>query len=144
MIKFNKLFRSATMATNNNEWHNEWQRVTTNDNEWYIEWRRVTSRGRTSDNEWYSKYRVVKQIHQIPLNYLSNTLYIRNLWLQVLFFKKNLSIAKWIMDGRRYFCEIRKHCTLKKNCSLRLNAVTYKENAQFVQNTTFGVWEKKW
>ena len=40
------------MATNDNEWYNEWQRMTTNDNEWYNEWQRMT----TSDNEWYNKW----------------------------------------------------------------------------------------
>ena len=43
------------MATNDNEWYNEWQRMTTNDNEWYNEWQRMT----TSDNEWYNKWQRV-------------------------------------------------------------------------------------
>ena len=38
------------------------------------------------------------------------------------------------MDGRNYFCEIKKHCTLKTAIS-RLNTVTYKEKKFFQEQT---------
>ena len=38
------------------------------------------------------------------------------------------------MDGRTYFCEVKKHCTLEKNCSLRLKTVNYKEKMFFRHN----------
>ena len=47
---FNKVagLRVHRVATNDNEWNNEWQRVTTNDNEW----QRVVKQMKMSDKEW--------------------------------------------------------------------------------------------
>ena len=50
---FIKRQRSGTSS--DNEWYNEWQRVTTSgttsDNEWYNEWQQMITNG----NEWYNK-----------------------------------------------------------------------------------------
>ena len=51
------------------------------------------------------------RINSILFKYLSNTLYIRN-GCKCSFKKYRIY---WEMDGRSYFCEIKKHCTLKKS-----------------------------
>ena len=44
------------VTTKDNEWYNEWQRVTTNDNKWQRvtasgkKWQRVTASGKTNEN----------------------------------------------------------------------------------------------
>ena len=43
------------VTTCDNEWYNEWQRMTANDNEW----QRVTTSDATSENEWYNKWQRV-------------------------------------------------------------------------------------
>ena len=44
------------VTTSENEWYNEWQRMTTSgttsDNEWHNEWQQVTTSGTTNDSEW--------------------------------------------------------------------------------------------
>ena len=56
IIDFSGSFiKSQTSGTSSdNEWYNEWQRMTTSgttsDNEWYNEWQRMTTSGTTSDN----------------------------------------------------------------------------------------------
>ena len=70
----------------------------------------------------------------MPFKYLSNTLYIRNSWLQVLFLKKTYSLR----DGWPQLLLWNKETLYpEKNCSLRLNAVTLKENF-FFRNNYFG------
>ena len=43
--------RQASGTTSDNEWHNEWQRMTTSGTTRDNEWQRVTTSGTTSDNE---------------------------------------------------------------------------------------------
>ena len=47
------------MTTSDNEWYNEWQRMTTSGTTSDNEWQRVTTSGTTSDKEWQ---RVIQQV----------------------------------------------------------------------------------
>ena len=47
---FIKIQTSGTSS--DNEWYNEWQRMTTSDNEWQRVVQRVTTSGTVSGNEW--------------------------------------------------------------------------------------------
>ena len=47
--------RQTSGTSSDNEWYNEWQRMTTSDNEW----QRVVQRVTTNDNEWQ---RVVQRV----------------------------------------------------------------------------------
>ena len=76
---------------------------------------------------------------ELPVKYIVHTQFMA---ASALFLKK---LIHWGMDNGWSQILLGNKETLypgKKLC--RLNAVTYKENAQFVQNTIFGVWEKKW
>ena len=50
-------------------------------------------------------------------------------------FSFKINPIHWGMDGRSYFCEIKKYCTLKKNSSLRRNAAV--SNEIFFRNNYF-------
>ena len=54
IIDFSGSFiKSQTSGTSSdNEWYNEWQRMTTSGTTSDNEWQRVTTSGTTSDNEW--------------------------------------------------------------------------------------------
>ena len=76
------------------------------------------------------------QINSIPFKYLSSTLYICNLCLQVLFYK----IPYLLRDGWPLLLSWNKE-TLKYheiNCSLQLNEVNYNEK-RFLRNNHFGL-----
>ena len=51
--------RQASGTASDNEWYNEWQRMTTSGTTRDSEWQRVTTSGTTSDNE---RQRVVRRI----------------------------------------------------------------------------------
>ena len=52
-LSIRSFIKGQTSGTfNDNEWYNEWQKMTTSDNEWQRWIQRVTTSGTTSDNEW--------------------------------------------------------------------------------------------
>ena len=81
----------------------------------FYNWKRVIHQ--TGGCNWNCKL-------TLPFKYLSNTLYTRNSWLQVLFKKNTYPSWNWwpqllLWNKERFFPE--------KNCSLRLKAATIKE-----------------
>ena len=64
------------------------------------------------------------RINSILFKYLSDTLYLRNSWLQMLFSKKLYQLRN---EWPQLFLWNKETLYPAKNCSLRLNAVTFKE-----------------
>ena len=64
------------VTTSDNEWYNEWQRMTTsgtaNDNEWQrvLQW--VTTSGTTNDNKWSNEWKQMRVILGFRMKKLCN------------------------------------------------------------------------
>ena len=71
------------VITSDNEWHNQWQRMTTNANEWCNKWQRVRTSSTASDNEWCNEWKQmrvilgfsIKQLCNVKLQYIQQCIF---------------------------------------------------------------------
>ena len=92
--------RQTSGTSSDNEWYNEWQRMTTSDNEW----QRVVQRVTTNDNEWRVVQRVTTNDNEWQRMTTSDNKWYSE-WQRV-----KMSDSKW----EQWYSKLKRHSTLQR------------------------------